>query len=427
MNQQLPQFIHRIIERLQSIQGIAAIALGGSRARGNHTQKSDVDLGIYYLPENPLDVAALNHLASEVDDDRRPNRITPIGEWGKWINGGGWLRIEGVPVDFLYRDVARVNRIIDDCHAGEITIDYQPGHPHGFVSSIYMGEVAHCLPLYDPDGVLAALKAKTTPYPIQLQQATVNTFAWEISFSLSVAQKAVARGDVAYAAGCCFRSVACMNLEIGVAATKTFIAQLMAFYALALDLAYLRQAISPTELQAIIDGLRQVPGEIEANLEKQEHYIGQLAHNFAETKDFIFLGRGINYPIALEGALKLKEISYIHAEGYPAGEMKHGPIALLDAKVPVVAIAMPGSVYEKVISNSQEAKARDSRLIGVTPVNDGEAGEIFNDILPVSHVNELLSPILTVIPLQLLAYHIAALRGLDVDQPRNLAKSVTVE
>jgi glutamine---fructose-6-phosphate transaminase (isomerizing) len=217
------------------------------------------------------------------------------------------------------------------------------------------------------------------------------------------------------------------GIEIGVAATKTFIAQLMAFYALALDLAYLRQAISPTELQEIIDGLRQIPGEIEANLEKQEHSIGQLAHDFAETKDFIFLGRGINFPIALEGALKLKEISYIHAEGYPAGEMKHGPIALLEAKVPVVAIAMPGSVYEKVISNSQEAKARDSRLIGVTPVNDGEAGEIFNDILPVSHVNELLSPILTVIPLQLLAYHIAALRGLDVDQPRNLAKSVTVE
>lgn len=217
------------------------------------------------------------------------------------------------------------------------------------------------------------------------------------------------------------------GIEIGVAATKTFIAQLMAFYALALDLAYIRQTISPTRLQEIIAELRQIPGEIEANLEKQEHYIEQLAHNFAETKDFIFLGRGINYPIALEGALKLKEISYIHAEGYAAGEMKHGPIALLDAKVPVVAVAMPGSVYEKVISNAQEAKARDSRLIGVTPINDGEAAEIFNDLIPVSKVDELLSPILTVVPLQLLAYHIAALRGLDVDQPRNLAKSVTVE
>ncbi|MBN3871812.1 glutamine--fructose-6-phosphate transaminase (isomerizing) [Nostoc sp. JL33] len=217
------------------------------------------------------------------------------------------------------------------------------------------------------------------------------------------------------------------GIEIGVAATKTFTAQLMAFYALALDLAARRQTVSKDTLEKIINGLRQIPKQIEATLETQERLTEQLAHEFAETQDFIFVGRGINFPIALEGALKLKEISYIHAEGYPAGEMKHGPIALLDAKVPVVAIAIPGSVYEKVISNAQEAKARDSRLIGVTPVNDGEAAEIFNDLLPVSDVEELLSPILTVVPLQLLAYHIAARRGLDVDQPRNLAKSVTVE
>ncbi len=217
------------------------------------------------------------------------------------------------------------------------------------------------------------------------------------------------------------------GIEIGVAATKTFVAQVMAFYALALDLAYLRKTVSPAKLQEIINGLRQIPGEIEGLLETQEKYIEELVHEFNETKDFIFLGRGINFPIALEGALKLKEISYIHAEGYPAGEMKHGPIALLDEKVPVVAIAMPGTVYEKVISNAQEAKARDSRLIGVTPIRDGEAGDIFNDLIPVPAVDELLSPILAVIPLQLLAYHIAARRGLDVDQPRNLAKSVTVE
>ncbi|HEY9701034.1 MAG TPA: SIS domain-containing protein, partial [Allocoleopsis sp.] len=159
----------------------------------------------------------------------------------------------------------------------------------------------------------------------------------------------------------------------------------------------------------------------------QERYIQKLSIDFSQTQDFIFIGRGINFPIALEGALKLKEISYIHAEGYPAGEMKHGPIALLDEKVPVVAIAMPGNVYEKVLSNAQEAKARDARLIGVTPLNNQEAQEIFNDIIPVPSVEELLSPILTVIPLQLLAYHIAERRGLDVDQPRNLAKSVTVE
>ncbi|MBD2120519.1 glutamine--fructose-6-phosphate transaminase (isomerizing) [Trichocoleus sp. FACHB-262] len=217
------------------------------------------------------------------------------------------------------------------------------------------------------------------------------------------------------------------GIEIGVAATKTFVAQLMAFYALALDLAYHQQTLSATRLEQILLGLRQLPAQIELILESQERYIEELAHDFAETQDFIFLGRGINFPIALEGALKLKEISYIHAEGYPAGEMKHGPIALLDAKVPVVAIATPGLVYEKVLSNAQEAKARDARLIGVTPLEASESAEIFDDLLPVPVVEELLSPILAVIPLQLLAYHIAARRGLDVDQPRNLAKSVTVE
>ncbi|WP_317134527.1 SIS domain-containing protein [Leptolyngbya sp. 7M] len=180
-------------------------------------------------------------------------------------------------------------------------------------------------------------------------------------------------------------------------------------------------------LEQIVLELRQIPAQVESILEVQERYVEQLAHEFEETQDFIFIGRGINFPIALEGALKLKEISYIHAEGYPAGEMKHGPIALLDAKVPVVAIAMPGLVFEKVLSNAQEAKARDARLIGVTPMDDHEAQEVFDDLLPVPEVEELLSPLLTVIPLQFLAYHIAARRGLDVDQPRNLAKSVTVE
>ncbi|MEB3336240.1 MAG: glutamine--fructose-6-phosphate transaminase (isomerizing) [Leptolyngbyaceae bacterium] len=217
------------------------------------------------------------------------------------------------------------------------------------------------------------------------------------------------------------------GIEIGVAATKTFVGQLMAFYALALDLAAHRQTLTGDRLEEILTGLRQLPALLELILESQERYIEELSHDFADTQDFIFLGRGINFPIALEGALKLKEISYIHAEGYPAGEMKHGPIALLDAKVPVVAIAAPGSVYEKVLSNAQEAKARDARLIGVTPLNAPEANEVFDNLIPIPLVDELLSPILTVIPLQLLAYHIAARRGLDVDQPRNLAKSVTVE
>ncbi|MGB3403406.1 MAG: glutamine--fructose-6-phosphate transaminase (isomerizing) [Microcoleaceae cyanobacterium] len=217
------------------------------------------------------------------------------------------------------------------------------------------------------------------------------------------------------------------GIEIGVAATKTFVAQVIAFYLLALDLSWRQKTIAPERIKELINGLRQLPNQIELILNAQESMIEELAHDFNETQDFIFVGRGINFPIALEGALKLKEISYIHAEGYPAGELKHGPIALLDEKVPVVAIAMPGMVYEKVLSNAQEAKARDARLIGVTPKEKLEDNEIFDHILSVPVVDELLSPILTVIPLQLLAYYIAARRGLDVDQPRNLAKSVTVE
>ena len=219
------------------------------------------------------------------------------------------------------------------------------------------------------------------------------------------------------------------GIEIGVAATKTFTAQVMSFYFLALDLAYRRQSVPNSKIEDILESLRHIPSQIETILDTQAEAIEELAHEFTtETEDFIFIGRGINFPIALEGALKLKEISYIHAEAYPAGEMKHGPIALLDNKVPVVAVAMPGSVYDKVISNAQEAKARDARLIGVTTaMNATEAAHTFDDMLTVPEVDELVSPILSVIPLQILSYHIAAIKGLDVDQPRNLAKSVTVE
>ena len=219
------------------------------------------------------------------------------------------------------------------------------------------------------------------------------------------------------------------GIEISVAGTKTFITQMISFYFLALDLAYRRQAVSNHRIEEIIEGLRHIPSQIETILDTQADAIEELAHDFIqETEDFIFIGRGINFPIALEGALKLKEISYIHAEAYPAGEMKHGPIALLDNKVPVVAVAMPGSVYDKVISNAQEAKARDARLIGVTTaMNAVEAAHTFDDMLTVPEVDELISPVLAVVPLQILSYHIAAIKGLDVDQPRNLAKSVTVE
>jgi glucosamine--fructose-6-phosphate aminotransferase (isomerizing) len=219
------------------------------------------------------------------------------------------------------------------------------------------------------------------------------------------------------------------GIEVGVAATKTFLGQLLAFYGLALAFAERHgggaTGHGPEQLRELAAALRQLPQQLRALVDDHDRRCEQLAHQFADTQDVIFLGRGINFPIALEGALKLKEISYIHAEGYPAGEMKHGPIALLDSRVPVVSIAVPGSVFDKVLSNAQEAKARDAQLIGVSP--DCPDAELFDTLLPVPVVDELISPLLTVIPMQLLSYHIAAHRGLDVDQPRNLAKSVTVE
>ena len=219
------------------------------------------------------------------------------------------------------------------------------------------------------------------------------------------------------------------GIEVGVAATKTFLGQLLAFYGLALAFAERRVGRQPgitrERLLVLAAALRAVPAQLRELIADHDQRAEALAHRFESTQDVIFLGRGINFPIALEGALKLKEISYIHAEGYPAGEMKHGPIALLDARVPVVSIAMPGSVFEKVLSNAQEAKARDAQLIGVGPACADT--DLFDVLLPMPEVDELVSPLLTVVPMQLLSYHIAAHRGLDVDQPRNLAKSVTVE
>ena len=215
------------------------------------------------------------------------------------------------------------------------------------------------------------------------------------------------------------------GIEIGVAATKTFLGQMLSFYGLTLLFASHREKRTPQEILSLSNDLRLIPKQLTDLIKKHDALSQEIAHLFVETKDVIFLGRGINYPIALEGALKLKEISYIHAQGYPAGELKHGPIALLDRHVPVVSIAAPGVVYEKVLSNSQEAKARDARLIGVS--THGPESEMFDELFIIPKVSEWVSPLLTIVPLQLFSYHIAAHKGLDVDQPRNLAKSVTVE
>jgi glucosamine--fructose-6-phosphate aminotransferase (isomerizing) len=213
--------------------------------------------------------------------------------------------------------------------------------------------------------------------------------------------------------------------EIGVASTKAFTTQLVALYLLAL---YLRQVRTGELERHYLDDLARLPHAIDEVIRRQEKPMDQLAKKYHRAENFLYLGRGINYPIALEGALKLKEISYIHAEGYPAGEMKHGPIALIDEEMPVVAIATGSDqIFEKVKSNMQEVNARDGVVIALTDRDPEELGGIVDEVIDVPTVSPLLQPIVNVIPLQLLAYFTGVRRGADVDQPRNLAKSVTVE
>ena len=214
--------------------------------------------------------------------------------------------------------------------------------------------------------------------------------------------------------------------EIGVASTKAFAGQLTALFLLALHLGKLKVISGKKAMTNYQDALFRIPGQIEHLLGKESD-IKAIARKYFQHTNFLYIGRGVTYPIALEGALKLKEISYIHAEGYPSGEMKHGPIALIDPNIPVVALAPNDRLYEKMLSNIQEVKARQGRVIALGFENDSQLREIADDIILVPETLELLSPILLVIPLQLLAYHIAVLRECDVDQPRNLAKSVTVE
>jgi glucosamine--fructose-6-phosphate aminotransferase (isomerizing) len=214
--------------------------------------------------------------------------------------------------------------------------------------------------------------------------------------------------------------------EIGVASTKAFVTQLVALYLFTIRLGRAVGTIDCERGRAMIAGLLKVPGLLEKALETNDQ-VERIARRYMNARDFLYLGRGMNYPIALEGALKLKEISYIHAEGYPAGEMKHGPIALIDENMPVVVLVPKNSTYEKVLSNMEEVIARGGRVIAICSAGDEEIAKKAEETLQVPNDGEELAPIILSVPLQLLAYHVAVLKGTDVDQPRNLAKSVTVE
>jgi glutamine---fructose-6-phosphate transaminase (isomerizing) len=214
--------------------------------------------------------------------------------------------------------------------------------------------------------------------------------------------------------------------EIGVASTKAFTAQLTVLMMVALKIAAAKGTISPERYIHLLNELHEVPEKVETALKLNDH-IKAIAAKYADTHDVLYLGRGYNFPVALEGALKLKEISYIHAEGYPAAEMKHGPIALVDETLPVIFVATRDSYHEKIVSNIQEIKARKGKVIAIVTEGDDMISALADDIIEMPAADELVAPIINVIPLQLLAYYIGIHKNLDVDKPRNLAKSVTVE
>jgi glucosamine--fructose-6-phosphate aminotransferase (isomerizing) len=214
--------------------------------------------------------------------------------------------------------------------------------------------------------------------------------------------------------------------EIGVASTKAFTAQVSVLCLIALTLGHKNGTLSESRYRQLLEELDSIPDKVEEVL-KTDSIVKGISALFKDARNFLYLGRGFNFPVALEGALKLKEISYIHAEGYPAAEMKHGPIALIDEEMPVVVIANKNTSYEKIVSNIQEVKARGGKIIAVITNGDKEVTKLADYTISIPEIDEALSPMVTVVPLQLLSYHIAVMRGANVDQPRNLAKSVTVE
>lgn len=199
----------RLVGALRPVDGLAAVVLGGSRGRGTAGPASDYDIGLYYEPDRPLDVKALDTAIGPLRDDSS-STVTRIGEWGPWINGGGWISIGGVKVDLLYRDLGAVRAVIADAKAGHVTMHYQPGHPHGFCSAIWMGEVATCRPLHDPYELIARLKGETSPYPPALKDAIIKRFGWEVVFAIENAQIAVGRAEGTHIAGCAYRALCCI-------------------------------------------------------------------------------------------------------------------------------------------------------------------------------------------------------------------------
>jgi predicted nucleotidyltransferase len=256
--------------RLGGIGGVKAIALGGSWAREEAHPDSDVDLGIYYRPENPPRITDLRLLAQELDDRHPPDAVTDLGEWGPWINGGGWLIIEGRRVDWLYRDLDLIERTVGECSAGRPSVYYQLGHPHGFHTHIYMGEIHYCRPLHDPDGALESLKNVTENYPPRLKRALIQNQLWEARFALDTCRKSAARGEAFYVAGCLFRCAACM-VQVIFALNERYLINEKGSVEAADSL-----PLRPANFKEIVNSVLARPGEQPERLESSIDRLGNL-------------------------------------------------------------------------------------------------------------------------------------------------------
>jgi len=333
-----------------------------------------------------------------------------------------WIHLRGVEeYEEKFRNVQKLN--IVSCgtswHAGligEYLIEDLARLP---VEVEYASEFRYRNPIIGPDDIVIALSQSGE---------TADTLA---ALELSKERRALTYGIVNVVGSSIARTTHAGSYihagpEIGVASTKAFTGQVTLLTLMALKLASARGTISKSRFQELVVELEKIPGKIEQVLQKSDQ-IKYIASEIKDSTNTIYLGRGVNFPVALEGALKLKEISYIHAEGYPAAEMKHGPIALIDEKMPVIVIATNKNAYDKIVSNVQEVKARKGIVISIVCEGDVEIAKLSDYFIEIPETEDPLTPLLSVIPLQLLSYHIALMRGCDVDQPRNLAKSVTVE
>ena len=203
--------IQDIKKELDGLPGVIGVVLGGSRARGTHSPDSDIDIGIYYDESKGFNTKDIEKSAFHLNDEKKDQLITSLGEWGEWINGGGWLVVSGYQIDLIFRDIKRVNKVIDDCLSGLVSTHYQTGHPHGYLNAMYMGELAICNVLSDPEGILGEIKQKTKPYPEKFKEVMIQYFSFEASFSLMFMEANANKDDISYVMGHCFRSISCLN------------------------------------------------------------------------------------------------------------------------------------------------------------------------------------------------------------------------